>query len=82
VSEQTGQRPTEYAELVSEPERGFQEGQAIWVEDGEGKMHPAVFLGETESASWFGGVPCARVVDPEGDKQEVVQIFRITPRDK
>ena len=37
-----------------------------------------MFVGEAESASWLGGAPCARVVDPETDQQEVVQIFRIT----
>ena len=45
-------------------------------------MHLAVFIGEAESASWFGGAPCVRVVDPESDREEVIQIFRITPRDE
>ena len=36
---------------MSEPAHGFKEGQAVWVEDGDGKMRPAIFLGETESAS-------------------------------
>jgi hypothetical protein len=61
---------------------GFTEGQAVWVEDGEGKQHPGIFVGEAESASWLGGAPCARVVDPETDQEEVAQIFRITPRDE
>jgi hypothetical protein len=30
---------------------------------------------------WLGGAPCARVVDPEPDAAEVVQIFRLTPSD-
>ena len=38
--------------------------------------------GEAESASWLGGAPCARVVDPEMDAAEVVQVFRLTPRDE
>ncbi|MGH2973702.1 MAG: hypothetical protein ACRDLL_02385 [Solirubrobacterales bacterium] len=67
---------------MSEPAHGFEEGQAVWVEDGDGRMHPAIFLGETESASWLGGVPRAHVVDPETDQGEVVPIFRITPRDE
>jgi hypothetical protein len=45
-------------------------------------MHPAIFIGETESASWLGGVPRAHVVDPETNQGEVVSIFRITPRDE
>jgi hypothetical protein len=67
---------------MSEPARGFKEGQAVWVEDGERQMHPAIFLGETESASWLGGVPHAHVVDPESNQGEVVPIFRITRRDE
>jgi hypothetical protein len=67
---------------MSEPAHGFKQGQAVWVEDGDGKMHPGKFVGETESASWLGGVPRARVVDPETNQEEVVPIFRITPRDE
>ena len=67
---------------MSEPTHGFKEGQAVWVEDGNGQMHPAIFLGETESASWLGGVPGAQVVDPKTNQGEVVPIFRITPRDE
>jgi hypothetical protein len=44
---------------MDESVHGFTEGQAIWVEDGHGKMHPGIFIGETESASWLGGVPRA-----------------------
>jgi hypothetical protein len=65
---------------VSEPADGFRNGQAVWVEDGDGKMHAAIFVGEAESASWLGGAPSARVVDPETDQAEVVPFSRITPR--
>jgi hypothetical protein len=54
----------------------------VWVEDGDWKQHSGIFIGEAESASWLGGAPCARVVDPETDQEEVVQILRITPRDE
>jgi hypothetical protein len=67
---------------MSDAAYGFKEGQAVWVEDGDGKQHSGIFVGEAESASWFGGASCARVVDPETDQEEVVQIFRITPRDE
>jgi hypothetical protein len=67
---------------MSEAAYGFKEGQAVWVEDGDGKQHSGGFVGEAESASWLGGAPCARVVDPEIDQEEVVQIFRITPKDE
>ena len=42
---------------MNEPANGFKEGQAVRVEDGDGKMRSAILLGETESASWMGGVP-------------------------
>ena len=60
---------------------GFTDGQEVWVEDGDGKMHPAIFVGETESASWLGGVPSAQVVNAETRQTEVVSLARITPRD-
>ena len=66
----------------SEPVQGFTEGQPVWVEDGDGKQHPGIFVGENESASWFGGGPSAYVVHPEAKRAEVVSMFRITPRDE
>jgi hypothetical protein len=30
-------------------------------------MHPGIYVGETESASWLGGVPSAPVVPGESD---------------
>jgi hypothetical protein len=64
---------------MSEP-IGFTDGQEVWVEDGDGQMHPAIFVGETESASWLGGVPSAQVVNAETRQTEVVSLARITPR--
>jgi hypothetical protein len=29
------------------PDHGFKEGNPVWVEDGEGRRHPGVFVGET-----------------------------------
>ena len=74
--------PAGYPDLMSEPDQEFKEGQAVWVEDGNGKHHPGVFVGINESASWFGGGPSAYVVHPEAQQAEVVSIFRITPRDE
>jgi hypothetical protein len=67
---------------MSEPAHEFKEVQAVWVEDGDGKQHVGIFVGENESASWFGGGPSASIVDPETHQAEVVSIFRITPRDE
>src|SRR5436189_92527 len=55
---------------MSEPAHGFKEGQAGWVEAGDGQIHPAIFLGEAESTSWLGGVPRAHVVDPATNQGE------------
>lgn len=58
----------------------FKEGDKVWVEDGDGNRHPGIYVGENESASWFGGGPSAYVVHPEAKRAEVVSIFRVTPR--
>ena len=59
----------------------FREGDKVWVEDGDGNHHPGIYVGENESASWFGGGPSAYVAHPEAKQAEVVSIFRITHRD-
>jgi hypothetical protein len=64
----------------NEAVHGFEEGDEVWVEDGDGRRHPGVFVGDNESAGWFGGGPSAYVVHPEAHQAEVVSIFRITPR--
>jgi hypothetical protein len=65
---------------MSEAAHGFVEGQEVWVQDGDGKRHAGILVGETKSASWLGGVPSAHVADPETHEGEVVSISRITPR--
>jgi hypothetical protein len=67
---------------MGDAEHGFKEGDPVWVEDGDGKHHPGVFVGDNESSGWFGGGPSAYVVHPEAHNAEVVSIFRITPRDE
>jgi hypothetical protein len=67
---------------MNEVEHEFKEGDPVWVEDGEGKRHPGVFVGDNEAPGWFGGGPSAYVVHPEAKQAEVVSTFRITPRDE
>jgi len=62
-------------------EHGFKEGDKVWVQDGGGKSHPGVFVGDNEAAGWFGGGPSAYVAHPDAHQAEVVSVFRITPRD-
>jgi hypothetical protein len=67
--------------VSGEIEHGFAEGQKVWVEDGDGRRHPGIFVADNESAGWFGGGPSAYVVHPEAKQAEVVSLFRITPRE-
>ncbi len=67
---------------VNDAPHGFKEGDKVWVEDGDGKHHPGVFVGDNEASGWFGGGPSAYVAHPEAHQAEVVSIFRITPRDE
>jgi len=68
---------------MNEPEvHGFKEGDPVWVEDGDGKHHSGVFVGDNENAGWFGSGPSAYVIHPASKSAEVVSIFRITPRDE
>jgi hypothetical protein len=70
------------ADMADEIEHGFEEGDKVWVEDGDGKHHPGIFVGNNEASGWFGGGPSAYVVHPEAHNAEVVSVFRITPRDE
>ena len=63
-------------------EHGFKEGDKVWVEDGDGKHHPGLFVGNNEASGWFGGGPSAYVAHPEAHQAEVVSVFRITPREE
>ena len=40
--------------MAGEQPHAFKEGDKVWVEDGEGKHHPGIYVGENESAGWFG----------------------------
>ena len=63
---------------MGQAERGFKEGDPVWVEDGDGKHHPGIYVGENESASWFGGGPSAYVVHPGGyPDEDRVMVWRI-----
>jgi hypothetical protein len=67
---------------MNDAPHGFREGDKVWVEDGEGRHHPGIFVADNESSGWFGGGPSAYVVHPEAKQAEVVSTFRITPRDE
>jgi hypothetical protein len=62
-------------------EHGFQEGDKVWVEDGEGRRHPGVFVGLNERSGWFGGGPSAYVAHPDREEAESVPLYRVIPRE-
>jgi hypothetical protein len=59
----------------------FHEGQKVWVEQRDGSQRAAVFVGEADQASWFGGQPGAYVVYPDTKAGEEVALMRVIPRD-
>lgn len=60
----------------------MKEGQKVWVEQAGGEQRPAVFVGEAELSSWFGGGPAVYVVYPDTHSGEQVEAARVVPRDE
>ena len=59
----------------------LREGQKIWVEQSDDSQRAAVFVGEAELSSWFGGGPNVYVVYPDSQAGEEISAARIVPRD-
>lgn len=60
----------------------FHEGQKVWVEQSDGSRRAAIFVGESEIASWLGGMPGVYVVYPDTRSGEEVATTRIVPREE
>ncbi|MGK2936562.1 MAG: hypothetical protein ACSLFR_01970 [Solirubrobacteraceae bacterium] len=60
----------------------FHEGQRVWVEQQDGTQRAAIFVGEADQASWFGGQPAAYVVYPDTKSGEEVALTRVVPREQ
>jgi hypothetical protein len=60
---------------------GFHEGQKVWITVGDGSQRPAIYVGEAEQASWFGGPPRAYVVYADDRTGAEVPVELIVPRD-
>ncbi len=60
----------------------FHEGQRVWVEQQDGTQRAAIFVGEADQASWFGGQPAAYVVYPDTKSGEEVALMRVVARDE
>jgi hypothetical protein len=65
-----------------EASEGYREGQKIWVLTRDGGQRPAVYVGEGENASWFGGPPLAYIVFEDDKSGAEVEIDMIVPRDE
>ncbi len=61
---------------------GFNEGQKIWVMLEDGTQRPAVFVGEGDNATFFGGPPLAYVVFEDDRSGAEVQLDTVIPRDE
>jgi hypothetical protein len=59
----------------------YHEGQKIWVEQPDGSQRAAIFVGQAEQATWFGGGPGVYVVYPDTRSGEEVAAMRVLPRD-
>jgi hypothetical protein len=60
----------------------FREGDPIWVEQAEGEARPAIYVGEADQASWFGGGPAVYVVftdTRQGAEVGMAQVVRREP---
>lgn len=59
---------------------GFKKGEKVWVHTEEGGARPAVYVGDAEQATFFGGPPRAYVVLEDSDEGAEVDLDRITSR--
>ena len=60
---------------------GFEKGQKIWVHGEGGTQRPAIFVGEGENATFFGGPPLCYVVMEDTKEGGEVELDRVTARD-
>lgn len=60
---------------------GFKKGEKVWVHTQDGGSRPAVYVGEADQATFFGGPPQAYVVLEDTDEGAEVELDRITGRE-
>ena len=58
----------------------FHEGQKVWVEFPDGQR-PAIFIGEADGATFFGGPPQIYVVFADTREGGQVEMDRVIARD-
>lgn len=69
--------PGEPAEPVFQ---GFTKGEKVWVHNSDGSTTPAIYVGEGESSTFFGGPPMVYVVIEGADEGAAVELDRVTAR--
>ncbi len=60
---------------------GFKKGEKVWVHLEGGEARPAVYVGDADQATFFGGPPLSYVVMEDTDEGAEVELDRITARD-
>jgi len=59
----------------------FDQGQKLWVHDADGNQRPAIYVGDGDNATFFGGPPLAYIVFADTREGAEVELERLTPRD-
>jgi hypothetical protein len=72
--------PCTITPVSKDRDSGFHKGQNVWVVQADGSQRAAEYVGEGESAAWFGGAPRVLVVYPDDASGEAVEFDRVLPR--
>jgi hypothetical protein len=59
----------------------FHKGDPVWVMGPDGSAREADYVGEAETATWFGGPPQVIVVYPDTQTGATVELDRVVSRD-
>jgi hypothetical protein len=59
----------------------FHQGQPVWVMEADGSQRAAEYVGESETAAWFGGTPSVLVVFEDTRAGGAVEVDRVIPRE-
>ncbi len=58
----------------------FHKGQKVWLQLPEGQQRPAIYVGEGENATFFGGPPLVYVVLADTREGIEVELDRVVAR--
>ena len=60
---------------------GFKKGEKVWVHTEGGGARAAIFVGDADQATFFGGPPMVYVVLEDSEEGAQVELDRITARE-